>query len=193
MRYNMAGDRYTCAHVETAFGWVGIVGSDRGLVELVFPQPDRESVMERLSLAFSAMITIDDSAFPKVADELKRYFAGEKVQFRCAIDERLGTPFKRDVWRAVAAVPYGQVVSYGEVARRVGKPGAARAVGNAMATNPVPIIVPCHRVITAQGKIGGFGGGLTLKRRLLALEGVDLGWGWGVTRRGDGIQAGGLQ
>jgi methylated-DNA-[protein]-cysteine S-methyltransferase len=174
MRDNAAGGHYTCARIETAFGWVGVVGSDRGLVELVFPQPDRESVMERLSLALSAKITVDDDAFPELADELRRYFAGEKVRFSGAIDERVGTPFQQDVWRAVAAIPHGQVVSYGEVARRVGKPGAARAVGNTMAANPTPIVVPCHRVVTAQGTIGGFGGGLALKRRLLALEGVDL-------------------
>ncbi|MFN3763308.1 MAG: methylated-DNA--[protein]-cysteine S-methyltransferase, partial [Anaerolineae bacterium] len=83
-----------------------------------------------------------------------------------------GTPFQRRVWEELRRVPYGQTVAYGELARRVGRPGAARAVGRAVGANPVPIIVPCHRVVGADGSLVGYGGGLEIKAALLRLEGV---------------------
>lgn len=85
-----------------------------------------------------------------------------------------GTAFRKDVWNALAKVPYGTTISYGELAKASGHPGASRAVGSAMATNPIPLLIPCHRVIAADGSIGGFTGGTELKRKLLAIEGVHL-------------------
>ena len=101
--------------------------------------------------------------------QLKEYFAGERREFTLPVDPR-GTPFQKSVWRALCGIPYGETRSYGEIARAVGKPGACRAVGMANHRNPVSIIIPCHRVIGADGSLTGYGGGLERKRFLLRLE-----------------------
>jgi O-6-methylguanine DNA methyltransferase len=100
---------------------------------------------------------------------LERYFRGELRSFDLPLAPE-GTPFQRRVWRALCRVPYGATVSYGELARRIGRPGASRAVGRANATNPISIVIPCHRVIGADGTLTGYGGGLGRKQRLLELE-----------------------
>ena len=101
--------------------------------------------------------------------ELEEYFAGERREFSLAL-EPAGTPFQMRVWQALRAIPYGETISYGELARRIGNPRAVRAVGLANGRNPISIIVPCHRVIGANGTLTGYGGGLERKRFLLALE-----------------------
>jgi methylated-DNA-[protein]-cysteine S-methyltransferase len=111
--------------------------------------------------------------FSDVLFQLDRYFS--KTLTRFSLDYSLGgTPFQRRVWETLAKVPYGTTISYGELARRIGNPKAARAVGMANAKNPIPIIIPCHRVIGKDGSLTGFGGGLDVKQQLLALEGRDL-------------------
>lgn len=162
---------YKCARVETAFGWVGVIGSSRGLVAIEFPARSADEVAARALEGFSGNIEVDDQAFPELAGDLRRYFAGEPVEFGYALDDRVGTPFQRLVWDCVRSIPYGKTMSYGAVARKIGRPGAARAVGSAMRANPVPLVVPCHRVVGSDGNLVGFGGGLELKRRLLQLEG----------------------
>lgn len=106
----------------------------------------------------------------ETATQLEEYFTGERTAFDVAM-ELDGTPFQREVWTELARIPYGETVSYGELARRVGRPNGSRAVGQANGRNPIAIIVPCHRVVASNG-IGGYGGGLQIKRALLALEGV---------------------
>jgi methylated-DNA-[protein]-cysteine S-methyltransferase len=111
-------------------------------------------------------------AHPLVAEalrQLRAYLAGELRDFNLPLD-MAGTPFQNKVWRALLEIPYGQTRSYAQVARTVGNPKAVRAVGTANGSNPVPIVVPCHRVINTGGKLGGYGGGLPLKRLLLDLE-----------------------
>lgn len=103
--------------------------------------------------------------------DVRRYFAGEQVAFRLPLASGRGTPFQRAVWRVLRRIPYGEVRTYGWVARALGRPGAARAVGGACGANPWPIIVPCHRVVAAGGALGGYSAGLALKRLLLRLEG----------------------
>jgi len=105
----------------------------------------------------------------QVARELEEYFAGTRARFavRCAPE---GTAFERRCWDALLAIPYGETRTYGEIARGLGSPEGARAVGSANHKNPIPIIIPCHRVVNTGGGLGGYGGGLDLKRRLLALE-----------------------
>jgi methylated-DNA-[protein]-cysteine S-methyltransferase len=104
---------------------------------------------------------------------LEAYFGGRLREFRLPLDWSLTSGFNRQVLRELATgVPYGTLVGYGELAARVGQPGAAQAVGAAMGANPLPVVVPCHRVVEADGGLGGFGGGLETKRRLLVLEGV---------------------
>ncbi|MFI2782135.1 methylated-DNA--[protein]-cysteine S-methyltransferase [Streptomyces sp. ALB3] len=101
------------------------------------------------------------------------YFAGALREFSLGLDWSLSSGFQREVLRELeAGVPYGKVVGYGDLARRVGQPGAAQAVGAAMGSNPLPVVVPCHRVVESGGGLGGFGGGLETKRQLLALEGI---------------------
>jgi methylated-DNA-[protein]-cysteine S-methyltransferase len=102
--------------------------------------------------------------------QLREYFRGERTEFDLPLQAKRGTEFERKVWSAIAAIPYGRTRSYGEIARDVGEPGAAQAVGIACNHNPLPIVVPCHRVIGADGKLVGFGGGLHRKRWLLQLE-----------------------
>jgi methylated-DNA-[protein]-cysteine S-methyltransferase len=107
------------------------------------------------------------------AAQLGEYFAGKRRAFELALAP-VGTDFQLRVWHALQAIPYGAVRNYGDVARAVGQPGAARAVGQANGCNPLPIVIPCHRVIASDGTIGGYSGGLSIKHRLLALEGAEL-------------------
>jgi methylated-DNA-[protein]-cysteine S-methyltransferase len=113
--------------------------------------------------------TEDDDAFADVVEQLDAYFAGELTRFDVRY-ELAGTTFQRAVWRALCDIPYGETISYGELARRLGTPSASRAVGLANGRNPVSIVVPCHRVIGANGTLTGYGGGIERKRFLLDLE-----------------------
>ena len=111
----------------------------------------------------------DDVALAAVRTQLTEYFAGARSGFELLLLPE-GTPFQRKVWNALCEIPYGETISYGELARRIGQPSAARAVGLANGSNPLPIVVPCHRVIGADGSLTGFGGGIERKRWLLAHE-----------------------
>jgi methylated-DNA-[protein]-cysteine S-methyltransferase len=105
----------------------------------------------------------------EITKELLEYFAGTRMEFTFPIEAE-GTHFNRLVWKQVVRIPYGKTKTYGEIARTIKNPGASRAVGTANGRNPIPIVIPCHRVVAAGGKLGGFGGGLPLKRKLLDLE-----------------------
>ena len=111
----------------------------------------------------------DTAAFPDVVAQLAAYFAGKRTGFEVAL-RPAGTSFQQRVWDALSEIPYGETRSYGEIARRIGQPGAARAVGLANGRNPIAVIVPCHRVIGADGTLTGYAGGLQAKRALLDLE-----------------------
>ena len=111
----------------------------------------------------------DESAFPDAVEQLESYFAGELFDFQLELD-MVGTAFQRKVWAALQTIPYGETRSYGEIAAQIGSTAASRAVGLANGHNPIGIIVPCHRVIGANGSLTGYGGGLDRKRALLALE-----------------------
>jgi methylated-DNA-[protein]-cysteine S-methyltransferase len=115
----------------------------------------------------------DDTAFPEAVEQLKAYFAGERRDFDLELELELdlvGTNFQRRVWEALLTIPYGETRSYGQIAEQIGSPGASRAVGLANGHNPIGIIIPCHRVIGANGSLTGYGGGLDRKRALLELE-----------------------
>jgi methylated-DNA-[protein]-cysteine S-methyltransferase len=116
----------------------------------------------------------DDAAIGAVAAQLCEYLAGQRTSIDVRCELGWVTGFRREVLLACAAIPRGQVATYAELARRVGRPAAFRAVGNTMRTNPIPIVIPCHRVIGSDGSLTGFGGGLDVKRRLLELEGALL-------------------
>jgi O-6-methylguanine DNA methyltransferase len=121
----------------------------------------------------------DDDRFWDIAEQLRAYFAGDRSSFDLPV--RLeGTPFQVAVWSALRDIPFGETISYAELARRVGRPGASRAVGGANGRNPVAIVVPCHRVVAADGNLGGYGGGLDRKRWLLDHEGASGRWSNGT-------------
>ncbi|MDN5347365.1 MAG: methylated-DNA-[protein]-cysteine S-methyltransferase [Clostridia bacterium] len=144
----------------------------RGVCRLAFANEPLTAIMASLKKAFPrATIREEAGAAEAVFSQLEEYFAGRRKTFELPLDLH-GTPFQLAVWSALQRIPYGTTCSYGAVARSIGRPGAARAVGGAIGRNPVGIIIPCHRVIDARGNLGGFGGGLETKRRLLAFEGL---------------------
>ena len=127
----------------------------------------------------TATATPTDTIAARAVAELRAYFAGELTEFGTPVTVPRGSEFERAVWREMTRIPYGETLTYSEVARLVGDPGAARAVGVACNRNPIPVIVPCHRIIGAGGKLVGFGGGLDRKVKLLELEaGVALRRAW---------------
>jgi methylated-DNA-[protein]-cysteine S-methyltransferase len=159
---------------ETELGDLLVASSARGLALVCL---DEASALERLE-AFraehepDARAVQDEDAVGDALDQLEEWAAGERDGFDLPLDLR-GTEFQVRVWRELLAIPRGELRTYGEIARRIGAPGGARAVGGAAGSNPVPIVVPCHRVVAADGP-GGFTGGLDWKRRLLEREGVEL-------------------
>ncbi|MGW1429056.1 methylated-DNA--[protein]-cysteine S-methyltransferase [Streptomyces sp. NPDC002431] len=165
------------AVVGSDIGPLLLAATGTGLVSVVFhARPEvREAAVGRLRDRFGAE-PVERPGSARLAEPIRQlaaYFAGAPREFSLALDWSLTSGFNRQVLRELATgVPYGTVVGYGELARRVGQPGAAQAVGVAMASNPLPVVVPCHRVVESDGGLGGFGGGLETKRQLLALEGV---------------------
>lgn len=144
----------------------------RGLLRLAYPGEGPERVLEELARAVSPRILESASATGEVRRELDEYFAGRRRIFDVPVDFSLTRGFTQRTLRAATRVPFGELVSYGELARRVGNPRAARAIGNALGSNPIPIVVPCHRVVRTGGKLGGYTGGIERKLALLELEGV---------------------
>jgi methylated-DNA-[protein]-cysteine S-methyltransferase len=145
-------------------GELTLVAGDRGLVAILWENDPPHRVPLGTLGAHAAHPVIDQAAA-----ELTAYFAGERTSFAVPLDFR-GTSFQRQVWAELLAIPYGETRSYGEIARRLGCPGASRAVGAANGRNPISIIAPCHRVIGASGKLTGFAGGLAAKQWLLRHE-----------------------
>lgn len=161
----------------TPIGPLLLAATEQGLVNVVFHADEDTSrkALERLTARLGTR-PVEGTENPVLAGtvrQLRAYFAGTLREFDVALDWSLSSGFNRRVLRELAAsVRYGTVVGYQDLAERVGEPGAARAVGVAMGSNPLPVVVPCHRVVESDGGLGGFGGGLETKRALLALEGV---------------------
>ncbi len=154
---------------ETDAGWMGIYGSSSGIARTTLPQPTQdEAGLDLGNRACESNCSIE--YFQQTIEKIRSYFKGRQVTFDEKLDLRLWKPFEIAVWKTTSAIPYGETRSYAWVAREVGSPLAARAVGSALGDNPVPIIVPCHRVIGSNGKLRGFGGGLEMKQYLLDLE-----------------------
>ncbi|MER6262676.1 methylated-DNA--[protein]-cysteine S-methyltransferase [Streptomyces sp900105245] len=169
--------RVVWAVVGSDIGPLMLAATREGLVNVVFHATAtvRDRALERLAARLGGE-PVEDPDSPLLAGairQLRAYFAGDLLDFDLPLDWSLISGFNRQVLRELASgVPYGAVVGYGDLAGRVGQPGAAQAVGAAMGANPLPLVVPCHRVVESDGGIGGFGGGLETKRKLLALEGV---------------------
>jgi methylated-DNA-[protein]-cysteine S-methyltransferase len=153
--------------IDTPLGRIAISASDEALVELTFLTGNAKRLDFETSELAVAHIT-------KAADWLRNYFSGDKADYQGPLDLS-GTDFQKAVWREISSIKHGQTLSYGEIAHRIGKPKASRAVGAAVGANPIPLIVPCHRVMGASGKITGYSGGdgIPTKRKLLALEKIE--------------------
>jgi methylated-DNA-[protein]-cysteine S-methyltransferase len=153
----------------TSMGWVGVSGSDKGLLCIALPQRSAQQARRLLGEGLNCAVRSGD-CFDDLIGRLQTYFDGGKVTFSDELDLSRATPFQRRVWEAARLIPYGETRSYAWVAQRVGKSGAARAAGQALAKNPLPVIIPCHRVIASDGRLGGFSDGVEMKRCLLHLE-----------------------
>lgn len=161
---------------ETAIGPLLVAGERRLLVAVKFDVDEKrlpralEELDHELRGAFE--LVRNEAKVSGLMRQVRDYLAGKRTSFDVELDLSWVTPFRRDVLLACAAVPRGQVATYADLARRVGSPNAARAVGNTMRTNPIPIVIPCHRIVGSNGSLTGFGGGLDVKARLLELEGA---------------------
>ncbi|HEY3261334.1 MAG TPA: methylated-DNA--[protein]-cysteine S-methyltransferase [Pseudonocardiaceae bacterium] len=158
--------------IDSPVGPLTLVAAGPALCGLYLEQrrhPPRECYGEDATDDVTLDVTSSRALLAEAASQLGRYFAGRLTEFDLPLAPE-GTPFQRSVWQALRAIPYGETVTYGELAERLGRPGAARAVGAANGRNPISIVVPCHRVIGSSGHLTGYGGGIEQKRQLLALE-----------------------
>ncbi len=159
--------------VDTPIGTLFVAATGRGLARIVYdPDPERE--VDELARAFGLRVLRTAKPIDEARRELDEYFEGRRRAFDLPVDLASAAGFNRRVLGELARVPYGEVVTYGELAARAERPRAARAVGTVMNRNPLPIVLPCHRVIGANGKLVGYGGGLERKEALLRLEGALL-------------------
>jgi methylated-DNA-[protein]-cysteine S-methyltransferase len=155
--------------IATAYGEFTAHFSECGLAELDFPERRRELVSPTplIEGGLQSWLALTSTAVTSI-------LAGREIEERPPLDLRAGTNFQQRVWKALCAIPLGETKNYGDIAREVGSPRGTRAVGMACGANPIPLIVPCHRVVAAGGKLGGFSGGLDWKKRLLAIEQKEL-------------------
>lgn len=153
-------------------GLMLVAVSEKGLVAVELGVEDEDAVVEALSKRLNMRIAPGEEETREAREQISAYLTGERRHFDLPVDWLRLTDFQRQVLEAARAIPYGETASYGEVARRIGKPRAARAVGQALAVNPMPLVVPCHRVVGADGSLRGFGavGGVDTKQRLLEIE-----------------------
>jgi methylated-DNA-[protein]-cysteine S-methyltransferase len=157
---------------DTPIGPLTLAATPRGLVRIGFGGED--DMLDELAETVSPRVVHLPARLDDPRRQLDEYFAGRRRHFEVALDRQLSHGYRRTVLEALSDVPYGQTVSYRDLAERTGNPKASRAVGSAMATNPIPIVVPCHRVLRTGGALGGYGGGLDVKVWLLRLEGALL-------------------
>jgi len=155
---------------DSPVGPLTLAATPEGLVRVGFGT--EEGVLEDLAAAVSPRVVRLPARLDDLRRQLDEYFAGRRHRFEVPLDRRLSHGYRREVLEALSDVPYGETVSYKDLALRTGNPGASRAVGTAMATNPLPIVVPCHRVLRSGGALGGYGGGIETKVWLLRLEGA---------------------
>ena len=156
--------------LDSPVGRLLLAATPEGLVRVAFETEDVDSVLSELAAQVSPRVLLAPDRLDAVASELEEYFAGRRHAFDVRVDLRLARGFRRAVLERLTQVPYARTVSYAELAARAGSPRAVRAVGTACALNPVPLVVPCHRVVRSDGTSGGYRGGPDVKRRLLAME-----------------------
>jgi O-6-methylguanine DNA methyltransferase len=175
-----AKDTLRATLLSTSWGWVAMVRSGTGLRGLTLPEPTRERAFRFAREHWPDAVWSDgaadgapgDPAGKAIARQIHDYFEGKRIRFDVPLDLGGLAPFHRKVLLRCFAIPYGETRTYGALAKEAGSPGAFRAVGHAMATNPIAIVIPCHRVVGSDGSLRGFGGGLPMKERLLRMEGA---------------------
>jgi len=160
------------ASADSPFGPLLLAATPRGVVRIGLPNQDADGLLEDLAARVSPRVLEAPAQLDDLRRELDLYFEGKLTDFDLPLDWRLTQGFRRKAQRAIARIPYGQTRSYTEIAARAGNERAVRAAGTACGTNPLPIVVPCHRVLRTGGALGGYGGGLPMKEALLRMEGV---------------------
>ena len=160
------------ATLDSPYGELFVAATDRGVVKLGLPNLGTDGALEQLAAEISPRVLEAPARLDPARRELDAYFNGELRRFETPVDWRLSRGFTDKVLHVVARIPYGRTLSYGDVAEKAGNPRAFRAAGTACGANPVPLIVPCHRVVQAGGRPGNYGGGPEMKRGLLEMEGV---------------------
>jgi methylated-DNA-[protein]-cysteine S-methyltransferase len=160
------------AITDSPFGQLLLARTPRGLVRVSLPAYDPGETLEELAARISPRVLEAPAELDEVRRQLDLYFEGKLTEFDLPLDWRLSQGFRGKVQREIARIPYGQTRSYMQLAARAGNERAVRAAGTACGSNPIPIVVPCHRVLRSGGGLGGYGGGLPMKRALLELEGV---------------------
>jgi methylated-DNA-[protein]-cysteine S-methyltransferase len=161
--------KYTIIHI--TWGWIAVLYSSKGLVATSLPQRTEQHALMALGRNIEQAVSVA-GGLEDLLKRLRDYYDGRQVAFTDRLDLEKATRFQRRVWEVTRSIPYGETRSYLWIARRVRSPRGARAVGQALGANPLPIIIPCHRVVSSDGGLGGFSGGLNVKRRLLKLEGT---------------------
>jgi methylated-DNA-[protein]-cysteine S-methyltransferase len=162
------------AFVDSPVGTMIAAGTERGLACLGYEDlhGGADPLLERIAAEISPRVLLAPAKLDRVRRELDEYFAGTRQDFDLELDLTLARPFARKILAATARIPFGSTSTYGAVAAEAGSPGAARAAGGALGSNPIPIVVPCHRVLARNGTLHGYTGGLHRKQQLLELEGV---------------------
>lgn len=173
MTHNPASMIYFTQMKATPLGELWLACSERGLVAVQW-ESNRAKLLDYLTRRLKASVEENPRRLAHTASQLREYLDGKRRQFSIQIDWSLLQPFQREALLATFAIPYGQTTTYGNLAQQIGHPRAARAVGRAEATNPMPLVIPCHRVLGADGKLRGYGGGLEVKKWLLQMEGAVL-------------------
>ncbi|MDI6703721.1 MAG: methylated-DNA--[protein]-cysteine S-methyltransferase [bacterium] len=155
---------------KTRYGFVGVAATSAGLSRLILPQGSKSSILSSIKNGFEGRR--DDEYFKSLRDELTSYFQGRRCLFDYPLDLEKATSYQKKIWEVTRSIPWGETHSYKWVAERIGCPVSYRAVGQALKRNPLPIIIPCHRVIGFNGSLSGFSGGIIWKERLLEIERV---------------------
>jgi methylated-DNA-[protein]-cysteine S-methyltransferase len=157
---------------DSPFGTLLLARTPKGLVRVGLPNQDADALLVDLATRVSPRVLEAPAQLDQARRELELYFEGKLTEFELPLDWQLSKDFRRQVLRAIARIPYGQTRSYTQMATSAGNVRAVRAAGTACGTNPIPVVVPCHRVLRSGGALGGYGGGLPMKQALLRLEGV---------------------
>ena len=159
--------------LDSPIGKIFIATTSKGILEISVSKKDEKAFAAYLRKKYKTEVIKDLSSTNKIIKDIKEYLKGSSVKPPCRFDLK-GTGFQKRVWGALLRIPYGETRTYKDIARVIGNPRVSRAVGSACARNPIPILIPCHRVIASDGGLGGYSGGIEIKKRLLKIEGIEV-------------------